>query len=59
MTLFEIILSATAIGLSGGGIAYTVYVMRRTPGFERPTDAQVRHMIDTAPRGKFDNALVR
>ncbi|WP_372922586.1 hypothetical protein [Roseovarius sp.] len=59
MTLLEIILAATAIGLSGGGIAYTLYVVRRAPGFERPTDAQVRRMIDTAPRGKFDNALAR
>jgi hypothetical protein len=59
MTLFDIILSATAIGLSSGGIAYTLYVVKRTPGFERPTDTQIRRMIDTAPRGKFDNALAR
>lgn len=59
MTLLEIILAATAISLSGGGIAYTLYVVQRAPRFERPTDEQVRRMIDTAPRGKFVTALAR
>lgn len=59
MTLFEILLSASAVCLSGGAIAYTVHVVRKTAEFERPDDAQIRHMIDTAPRGKFDNALAR
>ena len=59
MTMFEILLSASAVGLSGGAIAYTLHVVRKTAAFERPTDAQIRHMIDTAPRGKFDNVLAR
>ncbi len=59
MTLFEILLSASAVCLSGGAIAYTVHVVRKTAEFERADDAQIRHMIDTAPRGKFDNALAR
>ena len=59
MTLFEILLSASAVCLSGGAIAYIVHVVRKTAKFERPNDVQVRHMIDTAPRGKFDNALAR
>jgi len=59
MTLFEILLSVSAVCLSGGAIAYTLYVVRRTAAFERPNDAQIRRMIDTAPRGKFDNALAR
>lgn len=59
MTPLEIILAATAIGMSGGGIAYTLYVVRRAPRLERPTEAQVRRMINTAPRCKFDNALAR
>lgn len=59
MALFDIIISATAIGLSGGGIAYTLYVVKRTPGFERPTDMQIRRMIDTAPQGRLKSALAR
>jgi hypothetical protein len=59
MTLFEILLSAFAVCFSGGAIAYTFHVVRKTAAFERPGDAQVRQMIDTAPRGKFDNALAR
>lgn len=59
MTLFEILLSVSAVGLSGGVIAYTLHVVRKTPEFERPSDLQIRRMIETAPRGKFDNALAR
>ncbi len=59
MTLFEILLSASAVCLSGGAIVYTVHVVRNAAKFERPNDIKVRHMIDTAPRGKFDNALAR
>lgn len=59
MTLFEILLSAAAVCVSGGAIVYTLHVVRKTAEFERPDDAQVHHMIDTAPRGKFDNALAR
>ncbi|WP_138473463.1 hypothetical protein [Poseidonocella sp. HB161398] len=56
MTLFETLLSACAVCLSSGAIAYTLHVVRKTAVFERPDDAQVRHMIETAPRAKFDNA---
>ena len=59
MTLFEMLLSVSAVCLSGGAIAYTLHVVRKTAEFERPSDAQIRQMIDTAPRGKFDNALAR
>lgn len=59
MTLFEILLSASAVCLSGGAIAYTFHVVRKTATFERPDEEQVRQMIDTAPRGKFDNVLAR
>ena len=59
MTLFEILLSVSAVCLSGGVITYTLYVVCKTPGFERPDDAQIKRMIDSAPRGKFDNALAR
>ena len=59
MTLFEMLLSVSAVCLSGGAIAYTLHVVRKTAEFERPNDAQIRQMIDTAPRGKFDNALAR
>lgn len=59
MTLFEILLSASAVCLSGGAIAYTLHVVRQTAEFERPGDAQVRHMIDTAPRDKCEFALAR
>ena len=58
MPLFEIILSVCAVCFSGGAIAYTLHLLR-TNKFERPTHAQIRHMIDTAPHGKFDNALAR
>jgi hypothetical protein len=59
MTLFEILLSASAVGLSSGAIAYTLHVVHKTAAFEHPNDEKIRHMIDTAPRGKFDNALAR
>lgn len=59
MTLIEMLLSASAVGLSGGTIAYTLYVVRKATEFERPDDVHVKQMIDTAPRGKFDNALAR
>lgn len=59
MTLIEMLLSASAVGLSGGSIAYTLHAVRKAAEFERPDDVQVKHMIDTAPRGKFDNALAR
>lgn len=59
MTLFEILLSASAVCLTGGAIAYTLHVLRKAPALERPDAARVRRMIDTAPRGKFDNALAR
>ncbi len=48
MTLFEVLLSVLAVGLSGGAIAYTLYAVRSNR-FERPTDAQIQHMLDTAP----------
>lgn len=50
MTLLETVLSATAIGLCVGAVTYTTYVVRRAPAFERPTNAQVRRMIERAPR---------
>ena len=59
MTLFETLLSVSAVCLSGGAIAYTLYVVRKAARFERPDEAQIRRMIDSAPRGKFDNALAR
>jgi hypothetical protein len=59
MTLFEIILSASAVCLSGSAIAYTLHVVRQTAAVESPDEVLVRQMIDTAPRGKFDNALAR
>lgn len=57
MTILELILSASAVFFSGSAIAYTLHVVRKTPDFEYPTDAQLRHMIETAPRTKFDKAL--
>jgi hypothetical protein len=59
MTLFEILLSASAVCLSSGAIAYSMYVVRNTGAIERPSEAQIQRMIDTAPRGRFDNALAR
>lgn len=56
--LFEIVLAASAVCLSGGSVAYTLHVLR-TNLFEQPSDAQIRHMIDTAPQEKFDTALAR
>ncbi len=54
-----ILLSASAACLSGGVIACAVHVVRKTAEFERPGDGHIHHMIDTAPRGKFDNAPAR
>lgn len=59
MTLFEILLSASAVCLSGSAIAYTLHVVRRTAEFENPDHAKVLHMIETAPRGAFGNELAR
>lgn len=59
MTILEIVLSVIAACCSYGGIAYTLYVVRKTPRFDHPTDDEVRRMIDTAPRWKFDSALAR
>jgi hypothetical protein len=59
MTLLEFLLAASAVFLSGGTIAYTLHVVRKTAAFEHPNDAQIRYMIDSAPRGKFGNALAR
>lgn len=58
MTLVDLILCATSVCLSGGSIAYTLH-LARTNRFEQPTEEQIRHMIDTAPRGRFDAALER
>ena len=58
MTLFEVLLSAIAVGLSGGAIAYTRHLVRSN-SFERPTDAQIQHMLDTAPPEGEDNESTR
>lgn len=55
MTVLEILLSVAAVGASFGGIAWTLHVVRNTPGFEQPTENEVRRMIETAPRGRFNN----
>jgi hypothetical protein len=59
MTMFEFLLSASAIGLTGGSIAYTYLTLRKAVHVEHASDEQIRRMIDTAPRGKFDNVLAR
>lgn len=59
MAMFETILFASAVVLSGGAIAYTLHVVRKIAEFEDPNDAQIRHMIDTAPRSKFDETSAR
>ena len=58
MTPFDIVVCVSAVCMSGGSIAYSLYVVRSNR-FERPTEAQVQHMIDTAPRGRFDTVLTR
>ena len=58
MTLFDILLSAFAVGLSGGAIAYMLHLVRSNK-FERPTDAQIKHMLDTAPPDEEDNESTR
>lgn len=55
MTSFETCLSAAAVGISACSIAYTCYVVRTFAVFERPTDAQIRHMLNTAPPKEEDN----
>lgn len=59
MTMFEIFLAVFAVALTGGVVAYTQHVVRHMPSLERPEEARVRRMVETAPRGKFDNALAR
>lgn len=58
MAVFDILLCVCAVCMSGGAIGYTQYLVR-TNKFERPTEEQIRRMIDTAPPGKFDDALAR
>jgi hypothetical protein len=59
MTMFEIFLAGFAVALTSFAMAYTLHLVRRIPTLERPEEARVRRMIETAPRGKFDNALAR
>ena len=54
MTLFDLLISAFAVGLSGGAIAFTLHAVRSNV-FRRPTDAQIQHMLDTAPSQAEDN----
>jgi len=54
MTLLETLLAASAVCLSSSVIAYTLHVVHKTAEFQHPDDAQVRRMIDTAPRGKVN-----
>lgn len=59
MSMFEIFLAGFAVALTGGAMAYTLHVVRHIPPLERPEEVRIRRMIETAPRGKFDNALAR
>lgn len=58
MTPLEITICVSAVCASGGAVAYTWHAVR-THVFEQPTEAQIKHMLDTAPRGRFDAALAR
>lgn len=58
MTLFEVMLSAFAVALSGGAIAYTLHAVRSNV-FEQPTKAQIKHMIETAPPDESYNDSTR
>lgn len=49
MSPFEILLCVFSVCVTSGAIAYTRHVVRANV-FEQPTEAQIQHMIDTAPR---------
>lgn len=59
MTQFELFLSAAAVLFSASSLVYVAHLVR-VSGHDRLSDeAKVRRLIDTAPRGRFDNTLSR
>ena len=58
MTLLEILLSAFAAGISGGAIGYTLHAVRSN-AVKRPTEAQIKHMIEAAPPDESGNESTR
>lgn len=58
MTLLEILLSAFAVCISGGAIAFTLYAVRSN-AVRQPNEAQIKHMIEAAPPDESDNESTR